>query len=263
MKKREEQEYFEKLWQAMTSSLAAYLENENPEHLHRFRVQVKKLRAFIVLADSVEHAVMLAPLFKPVKNIFKHAGEIRNAYINQQLGSAYHTGNDLLMQSQRLLEVNKVRDFKLTGPKYLDKINQAQHQVEEKIQPISNLHINLFYQKLLTQIADILKNIKFNEELHNCRKLVKILIYNLKLVRPVLTIGFNESYMQQVQTVIGTWHDNALAIALFTGGGADDKAIVTALKKLQTPLKQNIKELTTDFFTRATTVVELPIEQVS
>jgi CHAD domain-containing protein len=263
MKKSEEEEYFEKLWHAMTASLAAYLDNESPEHLHRFRVQVKKLRAFIVLADSVEHATPLAPLFNPVKNIFKHAGEIRNAYINQQLGSAYHTGNNLLMQSQRLLEVNKGRDFKLAGSKYLDKIKRAQHQVEEKIQPISNLHINLFYQKLLTQIAGTLKNIKFNEDLHNCRKLVKILIYNLKLVRPVLTIGFNETYMQQVQLVIGNWHDNVLAIALFSGGGANDKAIVIAVKKQQAILKRNIKELTTDFFNRATTVVELPIEQVS
>ncbi|MEO6977463.1 MAG: CHAD domain-containing protein [Mucilaginibacter sp.] len=263
MKKREEENYFDKQWLAMTTSLAAYLETENPEDLHRFRVQVKKLRAFIVLADSVEGASLLGPLFKPVKSVFKKAGEIRNAYMNQQLGKAHHTGNNLLMESQQLLEVNASRDFKLAGSKHLDKIKQTQHLIEGKIQPISNLHINLFYQKLLQQVAVTVKNIKFNEGLHDCRKLVKILIYNLKLVRPVLTIAFNDDYMDQVQTAIGDWHDNVLAIALFSSGGDSDKAIVVALKKQQAALKRNITALTKDFYNQATTVVELPIEQLS
>ncbi|MEP6614908.1 MAG: CHAD domain-containing protein [Mucilaginibacter sp.] len=263
MKKREEENYFNKQWQTMTASLAAYLETEDPEDLHRFRVQVKKLRAFVVLADSVEGASLLAPLFKPVKSVFKKAGEIRNAYMNQQLGKAHHTGNNLLMESQQLLEVNASRDFKLAGSKHLDKIKQTQHLIEGKIQPISNLHINLFYQKLLQRVAVTVKNIKFNEGLHDCRKLVKILVYNLKLVRPVLTIGFNEDYMHQVQTAIGDWHDNVLAIALFSGGGDSDKAIVAALKKQQAMLKRNITAFTKDFYTQATTVVELPIEQLS
>ena len=263
MKKKEEEKYFDKQWQAMTDSLAAYLENEAPEDLHRFRVQVKKLRAFIILADSVEGATLLAPLFKPVKNVFKKAGEIRNAYMNQQLGKAHHSGNNLLMESQQLLQTNAARNFKLAGAKYLDKIRQAQGIIGQKIGPVSNLHINLFYQKLLQQIAATVKSIKFNEDLHDCRKRVKVLIYNLKLVRPELTLGFNESYMEQVQTTIGDWHDNVLAIALFSGGKADDKAIVAGLKKQQTALKRNITALTRDFYNQATTVVDLPIAQLS
>jgi CHAD domain-containing protein len=263
MKKREEENYFDNQWETMTTSLAEYLETENPEELHRFRVQVKKLRAFVILADSVEGTPLLAPLFKPVKSVFKKAGEIRNAYMNQQLGKAHHTGNNLLMESQQLLEVNATRDFKLAGAKHLDKIKQAQHSLEQKILPISNLHINLFYQKLLQQIAATVKNIKFNEDLHQCRKRVKILIYNLKLVRPVLTLGFNEDYMDQVQTAIGDWHDNVLAIELFAGGGANDKEIAASLKKQQAALKKNITVLTRDFYNQATTVVELPIEQLS
>jgi len=247
----------------MTAGLAAYLETEDPEDLHRFRVQVKKLRAFIILADSLEEIPLLAPLFKPVKSVFKKAGEIRNAYMNQQLGNAHHTGNNLLMESQRLLEVNAARDFKLAGARYLDKIDRANHQVEGKIPPISDLHINLFYQKLLRQIAGIVKNIKFNEGLHECRKLVKVLIYNLKLVRPVLTIGLNEDYLDLVQTAIGDWHDNLLAITLFSGGEANDKVIVGSLKKQMTILKRNIRVLTKDFYNQATTVVDLPIEQIS
>jgi len=263
MKKREEEKYFDKQWETMTASLAAYLETEDPEDLHRFRVQVKKLRAFIVMADSVEDVPVLAPLFKPVKSVFKKAGEIRNAYMNQQLGNAHHTGNNLLMESQQLLQLNAHRDFKLAGDKHLDKINRAQHQLEGKIPPISDLHINLFYQKLLQQIADTVKNIKFNEGLHECRKLVKILIYNLKLVRPVLTIGLNEDYLEQVQTAIGDWHDCVLAIELFSGGEANDNVIVGALKKQMTILKRNIRVLVKDFYNQATTVVDLPIEQIS
>jgi CHAD domain-containing protein len=55
MKKREERKYFDKEWKGMRDSLKAFLKEECQEDLHRFRVQIKKLRAFLILADSTDH----------------------------------------------------------------------------------------------------------------------------------------------------------------------------------------------------------------
>ncbi|MDB5087251.1 MAG: hypothetical protein JWR09_1245 [Mucilaginibacter sp.] len=259
MKKKEEKKYFDKEWEQMKCSLLAFFKKENQEDLHRFRVQVKKLHAFLLLSDSSNHHPGLAPYFKPVKKIFKKAGEIRNAFINQELAKEHQTGNTVFISSQRELQIDATNKLRSKQVKYLKKIKDAHETIKGKIRSISNVHTSLFYQNLLQYISDTLTNLKFNEDLHNCRKQVKNLVYNHKLVRSGLAIGFNTDYMHQVQTVIGDWHDNALAIEFYSG----DKAMVAELKKQGAKLKRNITSLTKDFFNQATTVVDLPVEQLS
>jgi CHAD domain-containing protein len=259
MKKREEKKYFDKEWGQMKSSLLAFLKKEDQEDLHRFRVQVKKLRAFLILSDSTGHQPNLALYFKPVKKIFKDAGEIRNAFINQELAKEHQTGNPDFISNQREVQIDATNKLKSKQIKYFKKIKDAHETIKGKIRTIGDLHTNMFYQNLLLHIADTLTNLKFNEELHSCRKHVKTLMYNHKLVHSGLAIGFNTDYMHQVQTVIGDWHDNALAIEFYQG----DKAMVTGLKKQGAKLKRKITTLTKDFFNQATTVVDLPVEQLS
>jgi CHAD domain-containing protein len=263
MKKREERKYFDKEWKGMQDSLKAFLKKECQEDLHRFRVQVKKLRAFLILADSTDHHPKLAEHFKPVRNIFKQAGEIRNAYMNQELGRLHHTGNYAFLSSQHQLQVKAIGEFKSAGLKHTEKLKDAHKILKQKIIPINDVHINLFYQNQLQQIAGIFTSLKFNEGLHECRKKVKILIYNYKLVHTTLITGFNEAYLEQVQTAIGDWHDNVLAIELFSGDEAQDKTVVAPLKKQATKLRRNITALTKGFYDQATTVVDLPLEQLS
>ena len=120
----------------------------------------------------------------------------------------------------------------------------------------------MFYQTQLEQIAGSLTALKFDDRLHQCRKRVKILIYNHKLTKPVLHTAFNNNYLDEVQTAIGDWHDDMLAIALFSSDEAKDKTAVTGLKKQDSKLKKNIKTLTRDFYNQATTVVDVPVEQL-
>jgi CHAD domain-containing protein len=263
MNVKQERAYFDKEWADMEASLKSYLKKEQQEDLHRFRVQIKKLRAFIILSDSDEQHLKLAGHFKPVRKIFKQAGEIRNAYMNQKLGESQQIHNDEFINSQHQLQIKAGREFKSKKVRFLKRLKDVQHVLKRKIQPISDLHINLFYQIQLEQIAVFFAKIKFNEQLHDCRKQVKILVYNYKLTQPVLDMGFNEEYLKQLQAVIGDWHDHVLAIELFSSDEVKDNAAVINLKKQDGKLKSNITAITKDFYNRATTVVDVPIEQVS
>jgi CHAD domain-containing protein len=259
MKKAEEIKYFDKEWKDMKASLESFLLEGIQENLHRFRVQVKKLTAFIILADSAEHFPKLAKHFKPARKVFKQAGEVRDIYMNLELAKKYNTGNDAFLIEQHQLLEKTTGEFILNGNKHLQKLKDTRKAFKGKIKPISDLHIGLFYQTRLEQIAASLAKIKFDDRLHQCRKLIKVLIYNLKLVRHLPDTGFNEDYLGQVQTAIGDWHDNVLATALFS----NDKETVSLLKKQNTRLKKYIKSLVEDFYNRATTVVEIPVEQIS
>lgn len=263
MKKKEIQKYFDKEWMDMKAGLKAYFKNEQQEDLHRFRVQVKKLRAFIILSNSMEHHPHLSGSFKPVRSIFKQAGEIRNAYMNQELGKAQHIHNNEFMSSQHQLQVKAGRKFKAEKVKFLEKLREAHRVLKTKIKPVSDHHISLFYENQLHQIAATLAKPKFNDQLHECRKRVKILIYNHKLAYKVLDPTFNVKYMEQVQAAIGDWHDHVVAIGMFSSDKAKDREAVIRLKKQERKLKKDITDLIKDFYNQATTVVETPVQQIS
>jgi CHAD domain-containing protein len=263
MNKKQERAYFDKEWNDMKASLKSYLKKEQQEDLHRFRVQVKKLRAFLILSDSDDQNPKLAGYFKPVRKIFKEAGEIRNAYMNQKLGKSQQIHNHEFMSNQYQLQIKAGREFKSKKVRFLKKLKDVQHVLKRKIQPISNLHINLFYQTQLEQISNFLGNIEFNDQLHDCRKHVKILLYNYKLTQPVLDTKLNEEYLKQIQAAIGDWHDHILAIELFSSDEVKDNTAVINLKKEDDKLKNNITAITKDFYNQATTVVDVPVEQVS
>jgi len=91
MKKKEESKHLGKEWEEMSIHLNSFLETGDQEELHRFRVQVKKIRAMLSLIEdaSGEHAFLKN--FKPVKKVFKYAGNIRRCAYNASIsGTLWH-----------------------------------------------------------------------------------------------------------------------------------------------------------------------------
>src|ERR1700744_4513810 len=98
MKRKEEQQYVDKHWKTLKQGLKDYLLTGDQEALHEFRVEVKKIRAFLVLQPNIK-----GKDFKPVKSIFKHAGDIRNIYLNLELGHLHHIDDEAFVLQQHLL----------------------------------------------------------------------------------------------------------------------------------------------------------------
>jgi len=263
MKKKEEKEYFNAEWKDMRQALKAYLETGVQDDLHQFRVQVKKLRAMMVLADSATGKKLLQKGLKPVRQVFKKAGEIRSAHINLKLAAAYKVQDDAFVLAQNKLMEDAANAFKLKGEKYMEKLKAAHKDIEAEIRPLSDMHINGFYTEQLHHIGNSLTNLRFDASLHECRKWIKILIYNYKLVEPVLQLKLNEDYLEDVQKAIGDWHDNILAKELFAASELKDPALLPRINRKHTKLENSIKKLSTDFYSLATTTVQVPVEQLS
>ena len=236
----------------MRASLKSFIKKGNQEELHRFRVQVKKLLAFLTLTGIPKHASKLARYIKPVRKIFKRAGRIRNTYTNLEIVKDNQNDYSLFMDRQGRLLKRLIKRFRLHTSQYLHKIRKSHRKLKKMIRPISNVDINIYYQLQLKRIAALLVKQQL-KELHACRKQIKILIYNFKLVKSTLTMGFNRDYLGQVQVVIGNWHDNQLAIELFSGEDFKEVEVITTLKKERTRIKNQLKRLTRNFYLQATT----------
>lgn len=261
MTKKEGKKYFEKQWTEMKSGLKSFLKEENQEDLHRFRVQVKKLRAFLILLDSAADNSKILGNFKPVRKVFKSAGEIRNAFMNQKLTKIMNIDRGEFINDQLQLQLKSTKKFKSSKIRFIKDLKDTHGVLEKKIKAVDNLHISLFYQNQLNKIATILAKPKFGEQLHECRKLVKILMYNYKPAHAALGSSLNDEYLDQVQTAIGDWHDHILTLDLLSG--TEFMINNSTFQREGRKLRKNIISLTKDFYNQATTVVEVPLEQVS
>lgn len=262
MKRKAERKYIEKTWRVMKRHLRSFVKTGEQEELHRFRTGVKKLRALLILADSAEKGSGLEQRFKPVRKIFKQAGEIRNAYVNQELGKAVGENGDFIREQQDIMNIATL-EFNADRHKHRVWLRKTRRRLIKRIRSVNTLHLTLYYRQQLEAIAVTLTQLRFNEELHTCRKQLKVLLYNYPLARPELNISFNETYLDQVQEAIGNWHDNQLAIMLLSAWETgNSKETLIKLKKQADRLKKQLAGLTRNFQEQATTVTELPIQQV-
>jgi CHAD domain-containing protein len=254
MKKKDEKSHFNDQWGQMLIHFKNFIKTGDQEQLHLFRVQVKKLRAMLELFDTTSHKKQLSRDFKPVRTIFKHCGEIRSAYINMKLGAQYNfTDEDFLMS--QLYEIEKgTNSVKELEKKYLKAIKVAHNDIAGDLKHIGNKDIVAFYKTKLNQIAGILSNPQFGDDLHNARKQIKALVYNRKIARTALEDGkmnISDEYLDKLQGLIGDWHDNILAMQLFSVPELNHKPIITKIKRQNTRFKRSITALVHDFEKKA------------
>jgi CHAD domain-containing protein len=255
MKRKTGKAYFNELWDEMESSLHHFLEDGEQEKLHRFRVQIKKIRALLLLLDTALYQKTLSKKFKPVRKIFKQGGVIREAYINIQLSSHYELKNEDFIQEQVDAMEKAIIEFRDNGKKFFKTIKDVHDELETELQAIDDDQVSEFYKKELEQIALVLSTNQFDDELHNCRKRIKNLVYNRKIAGKALedsSLDLNSEYLDKLQGLIGEWHDTILAIQLFSLPELNARPVVTRIKRHHSRLQQSIRKLSADFWKRAT-----------
>lgn len=256
MKKKEEAKHLDKEWKAMGTHLANFLETGDQEALHKFRVQIKKLRAMLSLFEGTSDQPGLLKSFKPVRKIFKHAGTVRDAYMNLQLGEMYAIKNDAFSLSQQRIIDEGTVEFRQNGKKFIKDIKQAYKLLKKQLPGVENHAVAGYYKKQLRAIATNLAVSGFTEDMHTNRKLIKILVYNHKLAEKALngTVPFNAPYLDKLQEAIGKWHDNLVAVQLFSSPELNDKPVVNKINRKNASIKRSITALAQDFMKKAATI---------
>jgi CHAD domain-containing protein len=249
MKKKTEKAYFNELWDQMTVDLQDFLKTADQEKLHHFRVQIKKLRALFTLLEATGSKNKLSKQFKPVKRIFRQGGIIREAYINLQLSTQYGLSSEQFMQDQVNDMELGIKQFMEFGKKNLKTVKSTHEDIEKDLEATDDEQVREFYKDQLAQVAAVLAAIKFNEELHDCRKKIKILIYNRKIADKALgSLHLNIEYLDKLQGCLGDWHDAVMAIELFSAPEINAGSVVARIKRQNTKLRKSIKELAADFW---------------
>ncbi len=254
MKKEAELKYFDKEWTDMKKNLKAFLETNDQEHIHKFRVQVKKLRALLILLSHTSKQAALLESFKPVRKIFKKAGIIREAFINLQVAKKYNMDDEAFITEEQEKIITGTTDFKTKGKFYLKKVKKSYKKILHQLMPVPDKDIEAYYNKQLHEIAVNMIVSGFSQDMHNNRKLIKILLYNYKLTCNTLnnSLSININYMDKLQEAIGNWHDNLVTAELLASHELEHKKVITNINRKNAGVKRNITQMADDFLTKAT-----------
>ncbi len=253
MKTKKERKYLKKYWKGIFANIKSFIKTHNQEDLHQFRVNVKKLKSLLVLFQSGRGTDKLLRRFKPVRKVFRKAGDIRNAHVNLQLCNQYHIDNDQFEKEQMQTAERGTFGFCGDGSRHIKKLKKARKKINSGIHDLEKKSIYKFYDKNLKEISGFFEAPVFDESLHECRKKIKFLLHNhepsVKALKKKVILDI--TYLDQLQESIGKWHDNAVAMELLTSSGTDDELVAGKINMQTEELQAQIVESSQDFDRKA------------
>ena len=244
MQKKEVKKKIGRAHKGAERSLRGFIKKGDQEQLHQFRVGIKKLRAVAALIEETAKADELRRDLKAIKGTYQLSGRVRDSHLHIELAGKVAASANYLKDEKATLK-KATRKLRRRCPHHLKMLRRSKRRMLKHVQGAKNKHVALFYQTELKGIGECLSTSTGVEELHSCRKRLKVLIYNYPLASQAVDLKINEDYLQQVQAAIGDWHDNVLAAEQFPELTNNSQALF-----------EQIKQAAENFYERATTRAE-------
>jgi CHAD domain-containing protein len=250
MQKKEIKVQIKKESKLAKRSLRGFIKKGDQEKLHKFRVGIKKLRAVASLIEETTALIHVRNELKPVKETYQLSGKVRDSYLHVKLAKTLTVTDKDYFSNEILVMKKAARKLRKDQRHHLKMLRRAKGRLVKSIPRVKDKKVSQFYERELQGIGSCLSSSVEVEQMHGCRKRLKVLLYNLPLVVGTLDLTVNEDYIQRVQTAIGDWHDHVLATKQFPELGDKSEQML-----------QEVKTLTEDFYQRATTAVKALIEK--
>lgn len=233
------------------------LEEFEMNDIHRLRVEIKKLRAFMRLMNLAtpgqQHRIP-----KSLKKFYNTVGSFRNLQLHQQKIAGFTS--DLLIESP---------------PQYLRHLKEEEKSMKRKALALADtISLKEFERTLVaSSTADLSQQVKtvfvqrsrlrleamltlpfyYDEGLHDMRKLIKDLMYNYKYLKPAIDVEIppalaNLKAMEELTSWLGDFYDLCMALffvsAVYIGDLFDEKEVtlLNALKEQVQIRKEAMKE---------------------
>jgi CHAD domain-containing protein len=243
MRKKEIKLQIKKDGSSTRHSLRGFMQKGDQEKLHQFRVGIKKLRAVATLIEETTVLINVRDKLKPVRATYQLSGQVRDSYLHLKLAKTMPVVAKKYIAKEKLVMKKAARRLRKDRPHHYKMLSRAKERLIKLTPKVSSKRVSQFYDMELRSIGTCLSSSTGVEQMHDCRKRLKVLLYNLPLVGDKLEIPVNADYLKKVQTAIGDWHDHVLAAEQFPALG--DKS---------EQLMEEVKMLTVDFYNRATAV---------
>jgi CHAD domain-containing protein len=246
LKKAQQKKYFNDEWESMRTHLLNYYAAQDPEALHRFRVQVKKIKAMLLFWQDNPASAQL----KSLQSVFLHAGLIRSAAIHLQLFDRYQLSNPDFQEEQENIVVRETRRFYQKQDAYIRTLKKIQSVLAGGFRDLNNKVILKLYKKQLKKLSRFFARRDHRmDQIHQKRKKIKNLLYlyNALPESVVNKLQLNTTYLDQLQNAIGKWHDVAVIVELLKTEGVKNKNAIVTLDKQSRRVYNAVRALSAGF----------------
>ena len=226
-----------------------YCVHQDPEALHLLRVEVKKLKALVYLLQNSTHHHHLQ--IKGLKKLYRLAGQIRSVEINKKILQ------ELKLENKEFDQEQQQQTLKAASEAFCQHASHNQHQIhrveyhlEKNLEPIRSEKVKTFFQQGIEKLALFFSAAVMDEEaLHSARKEVKNLMYLHALLPASLSasLGLDTTYLDNLQTRLGDWHDKVVTLSLLKAMDNPDTSLVQLLEQSCTASLQEVRELACGF----------------
>lgn len=222
----------------------------DPDDNHEFRVEIKKLRAFIRLVN-VSQPENQSKISKPIKKFYRLVGDIRNLQLHEQ--RIQSLSSDLVIENPELYLEGLYQEEKSLKKEANHKAALSFKSFQKKLVGEAPAELtegskNEFVRRSLSRLSQLLSLPEYSDEnFHDLRKIIKDLIYNFDYLEgaivSILPAPLNGlKFMEDLADMLGDFHD--LSLALLFLGKVEESENATMLAELKSHLqlrKDNLK----------------------
>jgi hypothetical protein len=226
-------------------------EDFTPEDFHMLRLCIKKIKAVLSFLEFYNPDFSKEKYYKPYKNLFSHAGKVREVQI-QQSQLKNHSYNPSIAKYLNELS-NELRDHhaafaELVKRKLRKKIKSNAKKVEGFFQEAAKKLMTKYLLEEQSNIQLLLKADKLaKKDVHDLRKQIKDIYYLQKIFQPKdnrLVVA------DEFQEMLGQWHDNELLAKDILKGAKNHKlqpdevkALMSLHKKILVSSDRQLKKI--------------------
>ena len=253
MNEKEISKIVEERFKKINKSTHKILDDFNEDDIHDFRVEVKKLRAFLRLLDIKKDGKTLIP--KLLKTFYGYVGIARDIQLHKHSLFKYITGQNIDAPEAYINILDDEENYWKEKAEALMKDNNF-HDVKEEIlielpHKLNKSIIKKFTKKKLDKLKQQLKTPDDATALHTSRKILKDILYNYKYIQQIPDLPKSiakENALKSLTKLLGDYMDRYVHIEFFRPEYLDkikdenEHCMLLKIKEIFTRKEESIKQ---------------------
>ena len=232
MKKHETEKLVRSYFSEIHKLLPGLINDFNNTDILEYRKEIKRLKSFFHLLDMSENGDPVFHVPQKLKTIYGYSGIIRNLHLQlQSLNSYLRTPSEMMLPIYTSRLKNEISSWEKTARDFVQ-ANNNYYDDEEKIfeiipEKIKENSIKKFVQYISYELQVQLGRLTNDEVLHNIRKLLEDIYYNIPFVNHYMSMmpeGLRQgkeinSFIEQLSvfrdkcisvTILKTWYNESV-----------------------------------------------------
>jgi CHAD domain-containing protein len=252
MKQKEMIEIIEGVFKNIDKLCGKILKTFNADDIHDFRVEVKKLRAFLRLLDIKKEGSIIPKL---LKYFYTYAGNVRNIQLYEQSLFEYIKAHDVKKPDEYIKLLNNEKKYWKKEARNLVKKDDFSKTKEKILKglpaKLEKPGIKKFVQNKLDNLKLQLEHLNDDNPLHSIRKILKDIFYNWDYIKyyAVLPASIsNKEALKLLTTMLGEFIDKFMQLEFLKPvyldkiNNEDEKILLKKIRTLWLRKKRAIKE---------------------